>query len=764
MRAGGRSEGCRNREERIQIAIVLVTFLWFAGCGGGGSSASPSSPPPAVVVSLSPANATLFPGQTQQFTAVVSGSANQAVNWSVNGTAGGNAALGTISASGLYTAPQNLPASLAVTIGAASQADPSATGSATVSFASDLVVNLSPNSASVAVGGTQNFTASVTGSGSFNPAVTWSVNGVAGGDATVGTITSTGPDAAQFTAPGAPPAPATVTVSAKSVADPTRSASASVTIACGVNNAIAPADASISLGSSQIFSAMLCVPAGTSVAWDVNGIPGGNASLGTVIPTGSNTANYTAPGSMPPANPVTLRATSQSNPPQSASAQVTILSNVMVSVTPAALSLPVGQRASFLATVTGTADPAVNWSVNGVANGNAAVGAICVAGSNPCVAPAGPVSGSVDFLAPAAIPSPATLALVATSHADPSRSGSAQVTVVSAAEVAVSVAPAYAFLAPGASQQFTVGVSGTPDAAVTWTVTSAVAGQGCSGAACGTINSSGLYTAPASAPSPNAIAIVATSQADSSKSAAASAAVTSGPAIEALAPSSVIAAAANPFTLTITGQGFAAGNGSTGSVVLFGGSPRQTNCPNSEQCTITVEPGDVSVAGSLSVQIQNPGAPGALSNPVPFVMVPLDASEDVIALSAAQPEVTGRDIVVVESTVSPPVNVDFAGPLVGGTNCEAQGSPVFFTRPPSGTATTSLCIHGNGLDPSFRYEFSGPLPNDITVTATSLESLLTGLVRLDVTISSNTIPGLRTLFITTANNDRAAASGMLEVK
>jgi hypothetical protein len=59
-----------------------------------------------------------------------------------------------------------------------------------------------------------------------NTAVTWQVNGVTGGNATVGTISSAG----LYTAPTVVPSPATVTVTAVSQADPAKSASAQVTV------------------------------------------------------------------------------------------------------------------------------------------------------------------------------------------------------------------------------------------------------------------------------------------------------------------------------------------------------------------------------------------------------------------------------------------------------------------------------------------------------------------------------------------------------
>ena len=85
-------------------------------------------------------------------------------------------------------------------------------------------VSISPQSASVRIRRTRQFTASV--QGTTNTKVTWQVNGVTGGNATVGTVSTSG----LYTAPGAVPSPATVTVRAVSVADPSKSASAAVTV------------------------------------------------------------------------------------------------------------------------------------------------------------------------------------------------------------------------------------------------------------------------------------------------------------------------------------------------------------------------------------------------------------------------------------------------------------------------------------------------------------------------------------------------------
>lgn len=97
-------------------------------------------------------------------------------------------------------------------------------------------VSLNPNSASVMTSGTQQFVATVTGTGTFNTAVTWSVNGTQGGSSVTGTISSAG----LYVAPGAVPVPSTVAISATSVEDQTKSGSAQATITTPVPAPTAP--------------------------------------------------------------------------------------------------------------------------------------------------------------------------------------------------------------------------------------------------------------------------------------------------------------------------------------------------------------------------------------------------------------------------------------------------------------------------------------------------------------------------------------------
>lgn len=125
---------------RRSACLAVLLCLSFAGCGGGSASPSPppgpspSNPSSAVAVSISPASVNVPAGATQQFTAVVTGTLNTAVIWQVNGVAAGNAAAGTISSAGLYTAPAAVPATPTVQVAALSQADKSKSAAASVTI------------------------------------------------------------------------------------------------------------------------------------------------------------------------------------------------------------------------------------------------------------------------------------------------------------------------------------------------------------------------------------------------------------------------------------------------------------------------------------------------------------------------------------------------------------------------------------------------------------------------------------------------------
>jgi hypothetical protein len=114
--------------KRVTLStLAALAVITMAACGGNGA-------PPSPVVTVSPATANVQEGATQQFTATVSNTNSTAVSWQVNGVAGGNAAVGTISSTGLYTAPAVIPSPASVTVTAVLQSNSAITGNAIVTI------------------------------------------------------------------------------------------------------------------------------------------------------------------------------------------------------------------------------------------------------------------------------------------------------------------------------------------------------------------------------------------------------------------------------------------------------------------------------------------------------------------------------------------------------------------------------------------------------------------------------------------------------
>ena len=166
---------CRGRRYLTRKAIpwcpAMLLVASLLGCGGARRFGP--------VTASSPSSGchcechTLFGHRAargeQTFSATVANTDNTTVTWTVNGIAGGNPAVGTINASGVYTAPGILPPPGSISIVATSAADPSKTASASVLLSSDLSVSISPLQSSVELGASKAFAATVTSAGKPNP-------------------------------------------------------------------------------------------------------------------------------------------------------------------------------------------------------------------------------------------------------------------------------------------------------------------------------------------------------------------------------------------------------------------------------------------------------------------------------------------------------------------------------------------------------------------------------------------------------------------
>ncbi len=722
-------------------------------------------------MSLTPGSASILLGNMQAFTATVSGTTDAAVSWTVNGVAGGNATLGTISAAGLYTAPADLPSPATVEVRATSHAASTRYAAAQVTVTSDIALSLAPGAASVELGAVQSFHATLASSGHPDTAVRWSVSRAAC-PAACGAVDGSG----NYTAPAILPASPSVTVTARSVADSSKQATATINITSSFTLTIA-APASEPAGATASLTATLQPVSGsnpdTALSWSLSGAGCTGSACGTLASIGSASsaggattasATYTAPLAPPNPASVVITVTPAADPARKVQATVTITAVVSVGVSPASATRAINHRLTLSVAVGGTANAAVTWNVNAVAGGNASVGQICVAGSNPCQAVTTSSSAQVDYLAPGALPMPNPVTVQAVSQADPTKNAAAQITVI--AHILVTVAPASVTLAPAAAQAFAASVLGTDNQNVVWQLQGAACGG--VGAPCGTINANGIYTAPLSAPSPNTLEVETVSSEDTAQTGTANVTLTTGPAILGLLPASVYAGGTAGFTLKAEGSGFVASSPGPGSTLLLGGTARTTTCNSALVCTAAVAPADVAAAGMLAVQVKNPD--GALSGSVSLVVLAAPGSEEVIALTATAPQASGKDLVVVQPTTagvsSPGASVDLNVAALGlfstaNNSCTLGGNPVTLLRPVSGTAAVDICLFSeSGLDTSMTYTVSGP--GDVLVIAKQPAGL--GIIHLTLQLASTTRPGARTLFIQNTNLDETAASGALEVE
>ncbi len=258
-------------------------------------------------------------------------------------------------------------------------------------------VQLNQTSVSISTGAQEQFVATV--QGTSNTAVSWSVDSVSGGNSTDGTITQAG----MYTAPTLA---GTHTVTATSVADPTKSASATVTVQGIVN--ISPASATLAASATQQFNASVNGQTNPAITWSVDGVTRGNSSVGTI----SSSGLYTAPSQV---GNYTIAATA-SAASSGATAPVTVYT---FSVSPNGALLNPGATEQYNASLQGLSNDSITWSVDGTAGGNSSVGTI--------------TSGGL-YTAPSAI---GAHTISATSSADSSIAANVSATVVNVAQSAV---------------------------------------------------------------------------------------------------------------------------------------------------------------------------------------------------------------------------------------------------------------------------------------------------------------------------------------
>jgi uncharacterized protein (DUF1800 family) len=357
--------------------------------------------------------------------------------------------------------------------------------------------------------------------------------------------------------------------------------------------AISPATVSIRAGSAKQFTAGLHGVTGPA-AWTVNGVAGGNATIGTISETGLYTAPLANPGTT-----VTIRATA-GNPPLFAEATVTWLNPQpsISSFAPAKVNI-----GSFSLTV----------------NGKGFVGGSQILLNG---APAATTMLSSTALSFQSTINTAGSVTIAVANPDPGAFTSSVHTLTVMPPISVAVSPAKTNIRLGVARKFSASVSNALVKTVTWAVDGVQGGS----AATGMIAADGTYTAPLVMPADNQITINATSTADSTATAQSAVTLLNPvPVIQSLTPNPLTYGAD---TITITGTGFVAGSQLKLGSTLF---LTQFVSPTQLTATATLSP---TPGGLLAFRVTNPD-PGAATSAISVVPVQ-SANPKVSYLAAAR--------------------------------------------------------------------------------------------------------------------------------
>jgi RHS repeat-associated protein len=501
--------------------MLVADKIYINGISTFGNNGNPFDN---ITVSVSPATATLYAGQTQQFTATVNNTANTAVTWSIS-----PAGVGSISSSGLYTAPTAVTAQQMVTVTATSQADTSKSATATVTLAvaktTPTITWATPTAITygTALSGAQlDATTSVAGTFVYSPAAG---TVLAAGTHTL-TVTFTPTDTTDYNSTAA-----TVTLTVNKAA-PTITWTTPVAITYGTALSGAQLDATASVPGTLVYTpaAGAVLTAGTQVL-SVAFTPTDTTNYNTAAASITLTVNQATPAITWATPAAVTYGTALSTTQLDATASV---SGTLVYTPAAGTVLTAGtQTLSVTFTPTDTTDyttatatvqqavnqaiPIITWATPAaITYGTALSGTqLDATASVPGTMVYTPAAGAVLTAGTQTL----SVTFTPTDTTDYSSAAASVSLTVTNLPISVSITPPSATLFGGQTQQFTASVVNSSNQTVVWTIIPA---------GVGTIDATGLYTAPVTISVQQTVTITATSLADTTQSA--SAAVSLSPA------------------------------------------------------------------------------------------------------------------------------------------------------------------------------------------------------------------------------------------
>jgi hypothetical protein len=271
-----------------------------------------------------------------------------------------------------------------------------------------------------------------------------------------------------------------VQVTATSVSDSTKSATAQLTITSDIAIALSPTNANVELGATQAFHAAITSNGhpDTAVRWSLSGA-GCPALCGSIDLNG----NYTAPGVLPSPPAATVVAQSVADPSKQASATITTTSSFTLQIT-APTSVPAGGIGTIVATMTpvpgSNPSTVLSWSLSGPGCSSTACGTLTVvttqgAGGNV-------IQDTATYTAPNTAPNPDSVIVTVTPQADPTKK--AQATMSVQPGVSMSLTPSTETLAINHRVTLTAQVFGTTNTTLSWSVSGVTGGSASVGQIC----------------------------------------------------------------------------------------------------------------------------------------------------------------------------------------------------------------------------------------------------------------------------------------
>ena len=385
----------------------------------------------------------------------------------------------------------------------------------------------------------------------------------------------------------------------------------------------------VTLGTPVQYSASILNTSNTAVTWKIVGTST-SENYGTISATGL----YTPPATVPVHTQIQIVATSEADATKSSTTLATI-SNPVPSISSATFTA--GYHSSFLVDVHGSnfmPTSALTYGGYGVTTTY--------------------VSSTEMKFTLASAPTAGTVVALGVITPAPGRTQSANFSATVPAAVAVTVSGGSIAAAGSAAMQFNSTVTGTTNAAVTWSIVGTSTSENY-----GKISSIGLYTPPATVPVHTGISIVATSTVDTTKDASTS--VTIQQPTATITSATLTPAAGGNFLVDVKGTNFLSSSsampGSYGVATTY-------VSPTELKFTLTSPP---SAGSKVQLAVVNP-APG----------------KTVSATYAM--------------TIPGSVGVTVTGPAIA-----AIGTPLQYTAAVTGTSTTSVTWSIKGTSTSENY-------------------------------------------------------------